>query len=148
MPVIRYFLTRKGSQELEHLIRMVTLDFYGCRAETLDDPARVRTSMMEAAQAMGATIIETSFNHFEPHGVSGVIIIAESHLAIHTWPEYGYAAVTFETCGQSIDPWKGLSVLRENFESERVSQFEVKRGMFEVAPGTLPHKIAAAAGAK
>lgn len=119
---------------------MVTLDFYGCAPETLADPRRVRAAMLDSARAMGATVVGDSFNHFEPHGVSGVIIIAESHLAIHTWPEYGYAAVTFETCGNSIDPWKGLPVLREAFEADRVSQFEVKRGLFEVAPGALPHK--------
>ncbi|GAB4322630.1 MAG: adenosylmethionine decarboxylase [Candidatus Sumerlaeia bacterium] len=125
---------------------MVTLDFYGCAPDALSDPSQVRRVMLEAAGAMGATVIGDAFNHFAPFGVSGVIIIAESHLAIHTWPEYGFAAVTFETCGASIDPWKGLPILREAFEAERVSQFEIKRGLFEVAPGTLPHKAQAMIG--
>jgi S-adenosylmethionine decarboxylase len=83
--------------------------------------------MLEAANACGATVVQTVFHSFNPHGVSGVVVIAESHLAIHTWPEYGHAAVDVFTCGDSIDPNVALEYLRDGLGAREVTSQEVDR---------------------
>jgi S-adenosylmethionine decarboxylase len=80
----------------------ILADFHGCDAAALDDVEGVRAAMVEAARRAGATIVSECFHRFSPHGVSGVVVIAESHLAVHTWPEHGYAAVDFFTCGDTL----------------------------------------------
>lgn len=75
------------------------LDLAGIARHRLDDLDRLRTALVEAASSAGATVVEERFHRFEPHGISGVVILAESHLAIHTWPELGTAAVDVFTCG-------------------------------------------------
>lgn len=76
------------------------LDLAGIEPSRLDDLERLRDALVEAAEAAGATVVEHRFHRFAPHGVSGVVILAESHLAIHTWPELGTAAVDVFTCGE------------------------------------------------
>jgi S-adenosylmethionine decarboxylase proenzyme len=125
---------------VEALIRVVVLDFYDCNKRLLNDVAKMKTILLGAAEVMGATIVDHSFTRFDPKGVSGVVIIAESHLAVHTWPEYGYVAVTFETCGNRIRPWKALPYLKTQLGAKRVSQVEMLRGLFDVPRGKLPHK--------
>ena len=71
----------------------VLLDLYDCEVDTLDDIEWVKKTLVDAARAAGATIVETVFHKFAPWGISGVVVIAESHLAIHIWPESRYAAV-------------------------------------------------------
>lgn len=78
------------------------VDLFGCDQSRLDDPDAIREIMLEAARRAGATIISNSFHRFSPHGVSGVVILAESHFAIHTWPEHGYAALDLFTCGKTM----------------------------------------------
>ena len=75
--------------------RHLIADFYFCEAAFLDDPPVLEREMVEAAVQAGAEVRQTSFYRFNPHGVSGVVIISESHLAIHTYPELGYAALDF-----------------------------------------------------
>ena len=84
--------------------------------------------MIDAAKDAGATVIQSSFHHFSPYGVSGVVVIQESHLAIHTWPEYQYAAVDLFTCGTSVDPWVSFDHLRKVFEAQNYSAIEMYRG--------------------
>jgi len=91
--------------------------------------------LIEAAKASRATLISHNFHKFSPYGVSGVVVIAESHIAIHTWPEYLYAAVDIFTCGDTIDPWVIQERLKESFESKNVSSMEMKRGLFKVPKG-------------
>lgn len=90
--------------------------------------------MVSAALGAGAEIREVAFHKFSPHGVSGVVVISESHLAIHTWPELGYAAVDIFTCGETVDPWDAYRLLVELFGPERVTATEIRRGMFEQMP--------------
>ena len=85
--------------------------------------------MTEAAIECGATVVQKCFHMFNPHGVSGVVIIAESHLAIHTWPELGYAAVDLFTCGESCDPKVAYQYLKKAFKSASASYSELKRGI-------------------
>ena len=125
---------------MEALIRVVVLDFYGCEREVLRDAERLKHILLESARVMGATVVDSKFTTYNPEGISGVVIIAESHLAIHTWPEYGYSAVTFETCGKNIDPWKAFGYLERELQAKRCSHVEMYRGLFDVPEGTLPHK--------
>lgn len=98
--------------------RQLTADLYACEPASLREPGTVEAAMLEAARACGATIVGSHFHAFNPHGVSGVVIIAESHLAIHTWPEYGYAAIDAFTCGESLDPTLAIQRLAEAFGAE------------------------------
>ena len=85
--------------------------------------------MVTAAVDSGATVLGESFHHFSPQGVSGVVVIAESHLSIHTWPEYGYAAVDIFTCGTSVEPEKAAEVLIEKLGAKNHSLMEIQRGL-------------------
>lgn len=117
--------------KLETLGRHVLVEFYNCKEEILKNPILIKECMNEAAKIANATIVETVFHHFNPYGVSGVVIISESHLAIHTWPEYGYAAVDIFTCGNKIDPWIAFKFLEDIFKSVRSESIELPRGMVD-----------------
>lgn len=108
--------------------RHILVEFSGCNPEVLDDVAKIEQGMVFAAREAGATVINSSFHHFSPFGVSGVVVIQESHLAIHTWPEYQYAAVDLFTCGDSVDPWLSFDHLKKIFEATNHSSIEMYRG--------------------
>ena len=78
----------------------ILLELYECPFEKLNDLAFLEQALKKAASTMGATVVNSNFHHFSPIGISGVVIIQESHLTIHTWPEYNYAAVDIFTCGE------------------------------------------------
>lgn len=118
---------------MKALGRHILAEFYGCTG-ALDDMKEVERIMVEAALEAGAEVREVAFHKFSPQGVSGVVVISESHLAIHTWPELGYAAVDVFTCGDKVDPWLACSYLVEHFKAKDVDTTEVKRGVF-------PHKV-------
>lgn len=108
--------------------RHILVEFNGCCPSILDDVTIIEASMVEAARRAGATVIQSTFHHFSPFGVSGVVVIQESHLAIHTWPEYGYAAVDLFTCGGSVDPWVSFDYLKTSFQAQNHSSIEMYRG--------------------
>ena len=87
--------------------------------------------MVDAALKAGAEIREVAFHKFSPQGVSGVVVISESHLSVHTWPEVGYAAVDVFTCGDTVDPIVAVDYIRDKFQARRALTSEVKRGIFE-----------------
>lgn len=120
---------------MEALGRQILVEYYDCEKSKIDDVSYVETSLIQAAKESRATLISHNFHKFSPYGVSGVVVIAESHIAIHTWPEYNYAAVDIFTCGETIDPWIIQEYLKTNFQSENVSSMEMKRGMFKVPKG-------------
>lgn len=122
------------------LLDLVLIDLYECRHDQLINPAEIETLMINAAQLMGAEVIAHSFHTFEPWGVSGTVTIAESHLAIHTWPEYDFAAITFETCGRHMDHRKAYQYLVKQFESKRPTITLQKRGFMESPNGEIPYK--------
>ncbi|MFC6999773.1 polyamine aminopropyltransferase [Rufibacter roseus] len=108
--------------------RHILVEFYNCTPELMNDVVHIENSMVSAAETAGATVINSTFHHFSPYGVSGVVVIQESHLAIHTWPEYGYAAVDLFTCGESVDPWVSYNYLKEAFKASHGSSMECRRG--------------------
>jgi S-adenosylmethionine decarboxylase proenzyme len=114
--------------KLRALGRHLIVELYGCNTDILNDKEKIEQIMMEAAERAGATIVQKVFHLFNPHGISGVVVIAESHLAIHTWPEYGYAAVDVFTCGSKVDPWKAYEYIKKELEAEHVSIMEMYRG--------------------
>jgi S-adenosylmethionine decarboxylase len=114
-----------------------------CNPKIIKDLAKVKNALVSAAKEAKATIIDISFHEFNPFGISGMVIIAESHLSIHTWPEYGYAAVDIFTCGDLIKPEVAASFLIKEFESRTPSIVELKRGILSPTGKKLPHKISA-----
>ena len=117
---------------MQALGRQILIEFYECQSEVLTDRDRIRQYMLEAARYAGATVISDTFHHFKPDGISGVVVIAESHISIHTWPEYRYAAVDVFTCGASVDPWGVPHYLQEKLQAKNVSSMEIKRGLFPI----------------
>lgn len=113
----------------EHYI----IELYGCTEDSLDDFEKIRSTMMSAADIAGATIIDSKFHRFSPQGVSGVVVIAESHLSIHTWPEHGYAALDLFTCNPQMDIQSALGLLRDSFKPEELDVRVVHRGIVDPA---------------
>ena len=120
---------------MEALGKQILVEFYDCDQAKINDVTYIENSLITATEASNATIISHNFHKFSPFGVSGVVVIAESHVAIHTWPEYNYAAVDIFTCGDTIDPWTIQEKLKEYFDSKNVSSMEMKRGLFKVPRG-------------
>ncbi|WP_417370299.1 adenosylmethionine decarboxylase, partial [Flavobacterium beibuense] len=120
---------------LEALGRQILVEYYDCDSSKINDVEFIEQAMLDGTKEAHATIISHNFHKFSPYGVSGVVVIAESHVAIHTWPEYNYAAVDIFTCGDTIDPWIIQEFLKEAFESKNISSMEMKRGMFKVPQG-------------
>jgi S-adenosylmethionine decarboxylase len=125
---------------LQPLGRLYVLDYYECDRDLLNDPERLEQLLLEAARVMGATIKGSRFDVFEPHGVSGTITIGESHLAIHSWPEYGFAMVDFSTCGTQLRPWDAHRFLKEKLGSGRDSAVMMERGFMDGPAGSVQHK--------
>jgi S-adenosylmethionine decarboxylase len=106
-------------------------ELWDCNSELLDSLTFVDKMMVDAAEKSGATVINKSFHQFCPQGVSGVVIIAESHLTIHTWPENQYAAVDIFTCGTKVDPWTAVTYIEELLESGQAQITDFYRGLRE-----------------
>ncbi len=111
--------------------RHILAEFWGCDSNVLNNVSMIEKMMKDAAVKCGATVVDTKFHMFNPYGVSGVVIIAESHLAIHTWPEFGYAAADFFTCGTSCDPEVAYEHLKSELNSSSASYTELKRGTID-----------------
>ena len=108
-----------------HLI----LELKECRPDLLDDMDFVQQKLLNAAETTGDTIIGKTFHKFAPQGVTGVVAIAESHVCIHTWPEYGYAAADIFTCGENFSPHAAAAYIAEMFECKNPHFQEVTRGI-------------------
>ena len=103
------------------------VEYTGCDPSLLDDSDRVRTLLSCAAEAAGATPVTSAFHTFRPCGVTGVVVLRESHISIHTWPETGYAAVDVYTCG-SCFPDAAHQYLLGALGAERAEVLQVSRG--------------------
>ena len=119
--------TRPGEQPSlgSHLL----VELYGCHGPALETEQSVGDTMREAALESKATVVEQSFHEFKPYGVSGAVIIQESHYTIHTWPEHRYAAVDLFYCGGTVLVHKAIEVLNTRFEPERIKFLIVRRGL-------------------
>lgn len=124
---------------MDILGKHLLVEFTDCDREALNDLKRMEKILVEAAQKAGATIVDSVFHLYNPHGVSGVIVIAESHMSIHTWPEYGYAAVDFFTCGERVDPWIACHYMNEQLGGSMNTR-EINRGIPGDVDRIIPHK--------
>lgn len=109
----------KTSAEEPHfaLGRQMTVEYYECDSGVITDAPLMEKIFVNAAKAAGATVISSDFHRFDPQGVSGVVVISESHFAVHAWPEYGYAAVDLFTCGETIDFDTAVEAIRDGMNS-------------------------------
>ena len=121
-----------------------------CDANALDDLQNVESTLIDTARRIGATIIGHAFHQFSPQGVTGVVIIAESHICIHTWPEHGYAAVDIFTCGDTSRLEEATQHIADAFGSQDRAVVTLQRGQIgpSVSAITRPeHDFAGVAGA-
>lgn len=114
---------------LEELGIHLVVELVGCPFEHINDVKLVEKTLVAAARRAKATILNTSFHQFSPQGVSGVVVLAESHMSIHTWPELGYAAVDVFTCGNRAMPQRAVDHLVARFKPTHVSQQTIRRGI-------------------
>jgi len=119
---------------LNALGRHLLLELKDCSPEVLNDLDFLKNCLQNAAEKAGATVITDSFHQFTPQGVSGVVIIAESHLFIHTWPEHNYAAVDIFTCGNTVEPKKAADFIIGRLGAKNPSRIELRRGLIEESP--------------
>jgi S-adenosylmethionine decarboxylase proenzyme len=124
-------LKTPAEASLTNLGRHLLAEFYDCNPNVLNNLELIEEAMTQAATECGATVVTKDFHHFSPYGISGVVIIMESHLAIHTWPEFGYAAVDLFTCGESCDPEVAYNYLRNAFSANAAFFSELKRGLMD-----------------
>jgi S-adenosylmethionine decarboxylase len=124
--------------------RHLLLELFDCDLDAINTLEGVKSALIEAAKRAQATIVDVVFHEFNPFGVSGVVVIAESHLSIHTWPEYRYAAVDIFSCGDVLQPEVAAAYLVEQFGAERTSVVELSRGLFLGANSPIQNKGAVA----
>ncbi|MCB0317221.1 MAG: adenosylmethionine decarboxylase [Bdellovibrionales bacterium] len=105
------------------------VELIDCDPELLKKTEQVKDRFIQAAEISNATIIDTKFKQFNPTGVSGLILIAESHFTIHTWPESGYAGVDIFTCGEQMDPELAVETLVKSFKAKRHHVKVITRGI-------------------
>src|SRR5262245_4259059 len=113
---------------------------FDCDPDAINSLEAVKGALVEAAKRAQATIVDVVFHEFNPFGISGVVVLAESHLSIHTWPEYRYAAVDIFSCGDTLKPAEAASYLVEQFRASRAPCVEVKRDVFTGRAGAPTSK--------
>ena len=120
----------------KHLI----IELFQCDSTILNNPKTLEHHLLAAVKLSGATVIQPFFHQFSPHGVTGVVVVAESHFCLHTWPEYGYCALDIFTCGDSVDANLSLDYLKESLKAANASVMEIKRGVLDLPQSEIKHK--------
>lgn len=133
----RRALCEKESVLMEQLGRHVIIELWGC-SDVINDASRVEAAMRNAVHAANATLLDLFVHEFSPQGVTGVAVLAESHLSIHTWPEYGYVAADVFTCGSTTKPEAAAEFLRIAFEAQTADIKELQRGIMP-SPAKIEH---------
>jgi len=108
----------------EHIL----IEMYNCNIDLLDNSTELESIMLESAKIAKATVVKSVFHNFSPQGVTGVIVVEESHFAIHSWPEHGYAAIDLFTCSEDMDYVSAYKFLENALQAERSSFTKVLRG--------------------
>ncbi|MEK7631519.1 MAG: adenosylmethionine decarboxylase [Patescibacteria group bacterium] len=125
---------------MKQLGTLLAADLTGCNAAVLDDLDKLEEIFKTAAVIAGATVVNSTSFRYAPQGVSVMVVISESHVSTHTWPEYDYAAVDFFTCGESVDPYKGLDYIVQELGATNVQVTEIARGIPSDIAEKLAHK--------
>ncbi|MDD3663334.1 MAG: adenosylmethionine decarboxylase [Candidatus Pacebacteria bacterium] len=110
----------------------VIVDLFGCNSQLLEKVEFISEVMQEAARKSKATIVGKFFKQFDPYGVSGVVIISESHLSIHTWPEHGLASIDYFSCSDEVDISAAIAYLKNALNAKTKKEIEVRRGSMEI----------------
>lgn len=110
--------------------RHVILEMWGCCKDITNNVDVVKEILIKATEATNATLVDIVCHRFNPHGITGVAILAESHISVHTWPEYGYTAADIFICGNTVDPLNAASYMAQAFHAKETSTLELKRGDF------------------
>lgn len=121
-----------GAGEINALGIHVIVECKECDPAKLDDLKFVRQTLLSAAQDLGVTVLGEKFHKFAPQGVTGIVAIAESHFSIHTWPEYGYAALDVFTCGATFHPRKAAEYILKRLGAKSSEIMEIERGFAPV----------------
>ncbi len=129
----------RNKGDVAPLGRHVILEMWGCCNNAINSVDGVKESLAGAASVMKATLIDVVCHCFSPYGITGVAILAESHISVHTWPEHGYAAVDIFICSSTTNPMDAASFLAQRFQAKETSQVEFKRGNFLSKDISLPH---------
>ncbi len=122
-------------QELGHHF---IAELWECPEGLLDDPERLQQISLESAETARVTVISSQFHRFSPQGVTGILLLAESHLSLHTWPEHGYCAMDLFTCGDFQAAREAIHQLSRKLQAGRVVLSEMKRGLLEESPMAMP----------
>jgi S-adenosylmethionine decarboxylase len=101
------------------------------KLKNLNDSVLIRKALKEMVKATGATLLSLKIHKFNPHGISGIAVIAESHISIHTWPEYRYAAIDIFTCGSKVNPHAAIPIVKKYFKPKHIKIMDLKRGVLE-----------------
>ena len=115
-------LNRKQKYSGIHLIA----EFW--HGKKIEDPKELKKVLLEAVRQAKNTPLDVAVHKFQPQGITGIVLLAESHLAIHTWPELDYVAIDIYTCGDKANPEKALEYLKEKFQPKKVEIKKIKRG--------------------
>ncbi len=115
----------------ETIGRHYIVEASGCDPGVIGSVEKVQQILVKAAEVAGAQVWSISFSKLPPHGVSGVVVISESHISTHTWPEYGYVALDIYTCGKNVDPEKAVVFAVGAFGSSTSHITEITRGIDE-----------------
>lgn len=122
---------------IHQLGRHILIDAWGCSSESMNDPKLVERAVLDSIREGGATLIDMVVHQFSPYGVTATAALAESHIAIHTWPEHGYFAADIFFCGD-LDPNKGIPAILQTLGSTHHDVREITRGMPHAAMTTPP----------
>lgn len=115
------------SEAKDHIGSHLTADFWHC-SDLPDEIEPLETIMLNACHVAGATIIGVTSHKFEPQGVTVLVLLAESHISIHSWPEFNYAAIDIFTCGKQMHPQGAIDYLVERLKPEKVEEHKLIRG--------------------
>lgn len=115
---------------MDTLGRHLILEAWGCCKEIVDSVDAVKSILIKATESTHATLVDVVCHRFSPYGVTGVAILAESHISVHTWPEHGYAAVDVFLCGDTINPQNAASFITQAFHAQETSLMVLERGDF------------------
>jgi len=105
---------------------LLVADFWS--GKIIEEPKKIKRILIEAAKKSGSQPLEVTIHKFSPQGITGVVLLAESHITIHIWPEINYLAIDIFTCGEKVMPHKALNYLKKEFQPKRVEIREIKRG--------------------
>lgn len=109
----------------------LTVDFYNCNPTIINNIEEIKRVLEKGAEIMNLSVVKTIIHEFSPIGISGVIVIEESHIAIHTWPEHCYVALDFFTCSESYPLDEGILWIQQQFESNNIDKQSLQRGFID-----------------